>query len=167
MTAPRRLAATLAWALSLTVAAAFVAPGQSGAAPGPGGSTVLTLAPAFRDLPSNWLRGELFAAPNVTMKVPYNNFPGATNTNRGADKLDEYLHDTAGPKIVLGHSQGAQVIDAWLRRYGPSSDIDPATVQFVLTATSRASTTVAPTYRTAAALRPTAATTFPTTPRTR
>jgi 3'-(hydroxy)phthioceranyl-2'-palmitoyl(stearoyl)-2-O-sulfo-trehalose (hydroxy)phthioceranyltransferase len=51
----------------------------------------------------------------------------------GADALDRYLHATAGPKIVLGHSEGAQVEDDWLRRYGPTSDIDLATVTFVLT----------------------------------
>lgn len=120
-------------ALSLVFSVAMIFPHPAKAAPGPGGATVLTLAPAFRELPSNWLRGELFAAPNVKVKVPYTNIPSATNTHRGADNLDQYLHSTAGRKIVLGHSQGAQVIDDWLRRYGPTSDIDPATVQFLLT----------------------------------
>ena len=42
-----------------------------------------------------------------------------------------YLHATPGRKIVLGHSEGAQVEDDRLRRFGPSSDIDPATVTFI------------------------------------
>ena len=120
-------------ALLFGMSAAMVAPVPATAVPGPGGATVLTLAPAFGPLDADWLRGELFAAPNEVVKVPYNNFPGSTNTNNGADKLDQMLHSTPGRKIVAGHSQGAQVADAWLRRYGPTSDIDPATVTFVMT----------------------------------
>lgn len=122
-----------ATAACLLVACLGVVSPVATAAPGPGGSTVLTLAPAFRELPGNWLRGELFSAPNVKVKVPYTNIPSSTNTNRGADKLDELLRSTSGPKIVLGHSQGAQVADAWLRRYGPTSTVDPASVTFILT----------------------------------
>jgi hypothetical protein len=33
----------------------------------------------------------------------------------------------------VGHSEGAQVEDDWLRSYGPTSDIDPASVTFILT----------------------------------
>jgi hypothetical protein len=128
-----RSAIALAATLAITFGVNTFAPSPSRAAPGPGGSTVLTLAPAFRELPSDWLRGELFAAPNVKVKVPYTNIPSASNVHRGADNLNNYLHSTAGPKIVLGHSQGAQVADDWLRRYGPTSDVDPTTVKFVLT----------------------------------
>ncbi|GAC67162.1 PE-PPE domain-containing protein [Gordonia soli] len=120
-------------ALVLTLGAIAVPPTTARAAPAPGGATVLTVAPAFRDLPTDWLRGELFAAPNQVVKVPYNNFPGATNTHRGRDKLNEMLHAIPGRKIVVGHSQGAQVQDDWLRTYGPTSDIDPSSVTFVLT----------------------------------
>ncbi|MFI8774656.1 PE-PPE domain-containing protein [Gordonia sp. NPDC062954] len=121
------------FAVIVAVALPVAVPGTAHAAPGPGGATVLTLDPAFRDLPMNWLRGELFRAPNVVANVPYNNFPGATNTHRGRDKLNEMLHSIPGRKIVVGHSQGAQVQDDWLRTYGPTSDIDPRTVMFVLT----------------------------------
>jgi len=128
-------ALTLTFAGAVTVAAGpgNAVPDAVQAAPGPGGATVLTLAPAFNQLPTNWLRGELFAAPNVRVKVPYTNLPSAGNVHKGADALDKYLHSTPGTKIVLGHSEGAQVEDDWLRRYGPGSDIDPATVLFVLT----------------------------------
>ncbi|WP_253861905.1 PE-PPE domain-containing protein [Mycobacterium asiaticum] len=98
-----------------------------------GAATVFTLNPAFFPLPSDWLRGELFAAPNVKVKVPYTNLPNAYFVNQGADTLDRMLHSTPGRKIVLGHSEGAQVEDDWLRRFGPTSDIDPASVTFILT----------------------------------
>ncbi|MGU3654713.1 hypothetical protein [Mycolicibacterium sp. A43C] len=90
------------------------------------------MAPAFFPLPSKWLRGELFAAPNTTVKLPYNNFPATANVHKGADLLNDLLYSTAGHKIVLGPSERAQVQDDWLRRYGPTSDIAPATVQFIL-----------------------------------
>lgn len=113
--------------------AGLAAPAPLQAAPGAGGATVLTLAPAFNPMSPTWLRGELFAAPNEVIKVPYNNFPAAANTHAGADKLNEMLHQYPGRKIVAGHSQGAQVADDWLRRYGPTSDVDPTTVMFVMT----------------------------------
>jgi hypothetical protein len=129
----RRAATSIALTLAIAANVAALASVNAGAELAPGGATVLTLDPAFVPLPSNWLRGELFWPPNVVVKVPYFNIPGASNVHRGADALDRYLHATAGPKIVLGHSEGAQVEDDWLRRYGPTSDIDPATVTFVLT----------------------------------
>nr|WP_307787693.1 PE-PPE domain-containing protein [Mycolicibacterium sp. S2-37] len=94
---------------------------------------MLTLAPAFNPMSPTWLRGELFAAPNEVVKVPYNNFPAAGNVRTGIEKLDDMLHQYPGKKIVAGHSMGAQVADAWLREYGPTSDIDPTTVTFVMT----------------------------------
>ena len=51
-------------ALLFGMSAAMVAPVPATAVPGPGGATVLTLAPAFGPLDADWLRGELFAAPN-------------------------------------------------------------------------------------------------------
>lgn len=127
----RRLLASIALA-SIVVANAF-APGKAKAADEPVAATVLTINPAFFPLPSNWLRGELFAAPNVKVKVPYTNLPNAYFVHQGADILNQLLHSTPGRKIVLGHSEGAQVEDDWLRRYGPTSDIDPTSVTFVLT----------------------------------
>jgi hypothetical protein len=120
-------------ALAAIVVANAVAPGKAKAADEPVAATVLTINPAFFPLPSNWLRGELFAAPNVKVKVPYTNLPNAYFVHQGADILNQLLHSTPGRKIVLGHSEGAQVEDDWLRRYGPTSDIDPTSVTFVLT----------------------------------
>lgn len=127
----RRLLTSIALA-SLVVAGA-IAPVKAIAAEESTAATVLTINPAFLPLPSNWLRGELFAAPNVKVKVPYTNLPNAYFVHQGSDVLNQLLHSTPGRKIVLGHSEGAQVEDDWLRRYGPGSDIDPATVTFVLT----------------------------------
>lgn len=127
----RRLLASIA--LAAIVVANAVAPGKAKAADEPVAATVLTINPAFFPLPSNWLRGELFAAPNVKVKVPYTNLPNAYFVHQGADILNQLLHSTPGRKIVLGHSEGAQVEDDWLHRYGLTSDIDPTSVTFVLT----------------------------------
>lgn len=94
--------------------------------------TVLTLAPAYFGLPNNWLRGELFAGNAVTA-VGYPNTPSAANAAAGVANLDAALHATPGRITVVGHSEGAQVINKWLREKGPTSDIDPARVDFVLT----------------------------------
>jgi hypothetical protein len=137
----KRVGIASALALSLGMNFVAVALPLAQATPGPGGSTVLTLDPAFFPLPTTgagaWLRGSqpggLFVSPNEVVKVQYTNFPAAVNIQNGADKLNLALHSTAGPKIVVGHSEGAEVEDAWLRKYGPTSDIDPATVRFILT----------------------------------
>ncbi|WP_081287676.1 PE-PPE domain-containing protein [Mycobacterium asiaticum] len=130
----RRALSSIAAVLTLAANITILTPLRAGAeVVAAVGATVLTLDPAFRSLPGNWLRGELFAAPNVVAKVPYNNFPAARNVHQGALNLNNMLHAIPGPKIVLGHSEGAQVEDDWLRTYGPSSDIDPASVTFVLT----------------------------------
>ncbi len=141
MTPTRRIgmACTLAFSLGMNLVAAT--PPHAQATPGAGGSTVLTLDPAFFPQPttgpSAWLRGSqpggLFVSPNEVVKVQYTNIPAAVNIQNGADKLDLALHSTPGSKIVVGHSEGAEVEDAWLRKYGPTSDIDPATVKFILT----------------------------------
>jgi hypothetical protein len=92
---------------------------------------VLTLAPAFFPIPPNLLRGEVFAGATVVVG-PNVNILAAPNVNRGADILDDMLHTTEGQLLVVGYSEGAQVADAWLRRYGPTSDVDPARVSFLL-----------------------------------
>ena len=124
---PRRGFATLA------VIAAVALSAVSGSAPAPAqpAPTVLTLAPAFFPMPPDLLRGEVFAGVNVVV-VPYVNIPAAPNVNRGTDILDDMLHTTEGQVQVVGYSEGAEVADAWLRRYGPTSDVDPSRVSFVL-----------------------------------
>lgn len=117
---------------TLTVIAAVALAAVSGAAPAPAqpAPTVLTLAPAFFPMPSNLLRGEEFAGAAVV--VPYVNILAAPNVNSGADILNDMLHTTEGQVLVVGYSEGAEVADAWLRRYGPTSDVDSARVSFLL-----------------------------------
>lgn len=117
---------------TLTVVVAVALSAVSGAAPAPAepAPTVLTLAPAFFPMPPNLLRGEVFAGNTVV--VPYVNIPAAPNVNSGADLLDNMLHTNGGQVLVVGYSEGAEVADAWLRRYGPTSDVDPARVSFLL-----------------------------------
>lgn len=121
---------------TLTVIAAVVLSAVGGAARAPADpapTTVLTLAPAFFPMPANLLRGEVFAGASVVV-VPYTNIPAAPNVNSGADLLDNMLHTTPGQLLVVGYSEGSEVADAWLRRYGPTSDVDPARVSFLLVA---------------------------------
>ena len=75
----------------------------------------------------------MFAGANV-VAVPYVNIPAAPNVNSGADILNDMLHTTEGQLLVVGYSEGAEVSDAWLRRYGPTSDVDPTRVSFLLVA---------------------------------
>jgi hypothetical protein len=96
------------------------------------GTTVLTLAPAWFGLGTNWLRGEPFAGGNTVQPVNYPNTPGAANAAAGVNNLDAAMHANPGQLLVVGHSEGAQVIAKWLRE-NPNSDIDPARVEFVLT----------------------------------
>ena len=118
---------------TLAVIAAVALSVVSGAAPAPAqpAPTVLTLAPAFFPMPANLLRGEMFAGAAVVV-VPYVNIPAAPNVNSGADILDDMLHTREGQLLVVGYSEGAEVADAWLCRYGPTSDVDPARVSLLL-----------------------------------
>lgn len=93
---------------------------------------VLTLAPAVHPMRDTFLRGELFKPPYVPVKVPYVNIPLEVFANGGKKKLDTYLHRYVGRRIlVVGYSEGAQVIYKWLREDGPTSDIDPSEVTFI------------------------------------
>ncbi|QZT61232.1 PE-PPE domain-containing protein [Mycolicibacterium austroafricanum] len=93
---------------------------------------VLTLAPAFYPMNPQVLRGELFRYPYVQVKVPYVNLPLNAFAAGGVAKLDSYLHKYVGRRIlVLGYSEGAQVIYKWIRENGASSDISPFEVTFL------------------------------------
>lgn len=54
--------------------------------------------------------------------------------SKGVEMLDEALRSTPGPKIVLAHSQGAQVCSRWMREHANDSTApSPAEVVFILT----------------------------------
>lgn len=117
--------------LAVIAAVALSAVGGAPPAPAEPAKTVLTLAPAFFPMPPNLLRAEVFGG-NTVVVVPYVNIPAAPNVNGGADMMDNMLYTTGGQVLVVGYSEGAQVADAWLRRYGPTIDVDPARVSFLL-----------------------------------
>ena len=51
----------------------------------------------------------------------------------GATNLDMLIRATPGPKVVLGYSQGAQVVGTWLRRFARTAGApDPAELSFVV-----------------------------------
>lgn len=92
------------------------------------------LAPPLK---ASWWRGQLwskatrvdinYALPGALVPVP-----NLATAERCAEMVDAALHATAGPKVVAGHSLGAQGgVYKWLRDYGPTSDINPADVVFI------------------------------------
>jgi len=104
--------------------------------------TVFTLAPGVFEYPPGWFQNGvgLFESPNQRVRIPYPNFPSDAHLDTGVANLDQYLHDFMGNTannghraVVVGHSFGAEVQDAWLREKGPTSDIDPNRVEFILT----------------------------------
>ena len=74
----------------------------------------------------------------VQVKTPATLDPSAGDNPKGAiyvgaTRLDEAIRATGGDKIVLGYSQGAQVVGTWLRRFAHLPDApDPARLSFVL-----------------------------------
>lgn len=104
--------------------------------------TVLTLEPAGVGQPpfggvmnKGWLKGQVTAGQKV-ISVPFTNTPSTANAAAAVVTLDSYLQshiNDPGGVVVFGHSMGSQVAYKWLREYGPTSAIDPAKVQFILT----------------------------------
>lgn len=73
------------------------------------------------------LQGSLCAAPNTCQRIRYFNlgdlfgsFFGRLSMKSGIKNLNNWIAETPGQKIVLGHSFGALVAYQWLRTY--SSD---------------------------------------------
>lgn len=100
-------------------------------------TVVLALDPGGINWPDvwvkQWLRGEV-VANNTLVAVDYANWLlTKSNLANAAQRLDDAIHAHPGPKIVAAHSLGSEVAYKWLRNWGPSSDIDPAELRFVLT----------------------------------
>lgn len=97
-------------------------------------ATVFTLA-GFGGLPqqlNQQLGGEVTDG-NTVVPVWYNNFnPSDAGLDDGVAKLDAALHSVAGDKVVFAHSFGAIVCCRWLAQKGPTSDIPPSDVKFIL-----------------------------------
>lgn len=82
-----------------------------------------------------FLGGELGAGRKLLQVNPYKS---SSFTNEAAHQnmmnLDAMLHDYPGtaavPTRVFGHSLGSQIIYKWMREKGPTSDLDPDTIEF-------------------------------------
>lgn len=62
--------------------------------------------------------GGIFNRPPYTlMKVTYPASLAADSITKGVSQLDATVRSTPGQKIVLAHSQGAQVASRWMRQY--------------------------------------------------
>lgn len=58
---------------------------------------------------------------------------GEGSIRNGMANLDALIRSTPGYKIVLGYSQGAQVVSAWLRKYAHTFDApDYRDLEFIL-----------------------------------
>lgn len=87
--------------------------------PIPHAATVLTLSGLNFNLYNHMPRqfGGVFARPPYVMRqVRYPASLAHDSISKGVAALDAALRQTAGPVIVLAHSQGAQVASHWMRR---------------------------------------------------
>lgn len=90
--------------------------------------TVLTLEPLDFNLGGNTLISELRGVPcagRPVIKVDYPASLGRNSIDNGVAALDALIRSTPGPKLVFGHSQGAQVASRWLRTHADGPDAPP------------------------------------------
>lgn len=100
-------------------------------------TTVLTLEPLDFNLLGNTLRLQLRGKPcagREVVKVDYPASFAAKSIDLGVEALNKALHAIPGPKLVFGHSQGAQVASRWLRKYAGDFKTapPPCDVEFLL-----------------------------------
>lgn len=92
-------------------------------------TTVLTLEPLDFNLGGNTLISELRGVPcagRAVVKVDYPASLAKDSIDAGVAALDALIRSTPGPKLVFGHSQGAQVASRWLRAHGDDPTAPPA-----------------------------------------
>jgi pimeloyl-ACP methyl ester carboxylesterase len=91
-------------------------------------TTVLTLEPLDFNIVGNTmlhnLRGEP-VANNAVVQVVYPASFAAASIPKGVAALDKLVKTIAGPKLVYGHSQGAQVASRWLREHADDYNAPP------------------------------------------
>ena len=103
----------------------------------PDSATVLTLSGLnfnlYNSMPDKF--HGLFSKPPYTMvRVKYPASIAKNSISKGVDMLNEALRKTPGPKIVLAHSQGAQVCSRWMRTYASDTTAPkPGELLFILT----------------------------------
>lgn len=103
----------------------------------PPAATVLTLTGLNFNLTNYMPRqfGGVFARPPYVMRqVRYPASLASHSISTGVEALDAAMRATAGPLIVLAHSQGAQVVSHWLRQHADDPTApSPDRLTFVLT----------------------------------
>jgi len=118
----------LAGCLSQRDIAAATTPPATPATSGDVPITVLTLEPLDYNLGGNTLISELRGVPCAGRAVVKVNYPaslGKDSIDNGVSALDELIRSTPGPKLVFGHSQGAQVASRWLRTHADGPGAPP------------------------------------------
>ncbi|WP_176562083.1 PE-PPE domain-containing protein [Mycolicibacterium palauense] len=83
-------------------------------------ATVLTLS-IFKGI-TDELQGSICQTGNPCVRLKYN----ALWYREGVQVLDDAMHNTPGPKIIFGYSQGGQVVTEWLRDHADDPDAPPA-----------------------------------------
>lgn len=95
---------------------------------------VLTVAPLGGSDLSDWMGGWAKRQGGEVIRVPGGADLSMDTIPETAKNLDYLIQDTLRHSkedvIVLGHSQGCQVVGEWLREY---ADADPYRLRFVLT----------------------------------
>lgn len=100
-------------------------------------ATVLTLSGLnfnlYNSMPQQF--HGLFSKPPYTMvQVKYPASIAKNSIAKGVEMLDAALRATPGPKIVMGHSQGAQVCSRWMRENANDTTAPPpGELLFILT----------------------------------
>lgn len=80
------------------------------------------------------LQARFSTAPYTMHKVNYPASTKTTSITEGVAALNSAVRNTAGSKIVIAHSQGAQVCSRWMRTYANDGTAPPASeLMFILT----------------------------------
>lgn len=91
-------------------------------------------APVF----GSWLSGSVYNPATDVLVNCYSDtmplFGGVPAAEQWRDKLDAAIRNNAAPYRLVGHSDGAQVLELWLRTSATTCGIDPADLEVVLTA---------------------------------
>lgn len=100
--------------------------------PRPSEPLVLTLDPAFFGGTTELALREWARRTGSVQRINYGAIPLPSIVAGGVNMLDAALRNATVKVYVIGWSEGAQVIAKWLRDHGPTSNVDPANVTFVL-----------------------------------
>lgn len=85
------------------------------------------------DMPEHF-QGIFSRSPYNYVEVDYPRSASKTSISTGITNLNNALRTIPGKKIVLAHSQGAQVASGWMRQYAGDGSAPPAAdVTFILT----------------------------------